>query len=98
MKIVYDQVFYTQLKKLKVRIRKSFKQRLAVFLKNPTDPVLDNHPLKDEHKGHRSINITADWRVIYYEEITIYEEKEEIVAHFVKIGTHDQLYTKKPTS
>lgn len=77
-----------KLKKQNVRIRKSFKIRITIFSKNPHDPQLRNHSLKDQWKGHRSINITADLRAIYKE----LREDEEIIAYFVAIGTHRELY------
>ncbi|OGD89445.1 hypothetical protein A3J17_03030 [Candidatus Curtissbacteria bacterium RIFCSPLOWO2_02_FULL_40_11] len=82
--------FLKKLKKLDVRIRNSFKERILVFSKNPEEPILDNHPLKREWKGYRSIDITADWRAIYKET----QIGDEIVAYFVALGTHDELYKK----
>lgn len=95
MRIVYDRTFYRQLRKLNIRIIKSLKARILIFSKNPSDPILNNHPLEKKYIGHKSINITADWRAIYYEEIS---DNVEIIVHFVSIGTHKQLYTKKQTA
>lgn len=53
MKILYDPAFIRQLKKSDVRIRKSFREKIAIFQNNPKDPVLDNHPLKREWEGYR---------------------------------------------
>lgn len=61
------------------------------FVKNPNEPVLDNHELRDKWEGHKSIDITNDYRAIYYE----WEVDDEVVAYFVAIGTHDQLYRPK---
>ena len=90
MIIRYSPVFFKTLKKLDVRIRKSFKERILLFAKNPNDPQLDNHPLKREYRGLRSIDITADFRAIYEEK----RDGEEETAYFVLIGTHKQLYGK----
>ena len=79
-----------KLKKSDVRIRKSFKERILVFSKNPQDLELDNHSLKREWKGYRSIDITSDLRAIY-QEIQI---GGETVAYFVALGTHNELYRK----
>ena len=92
MKIQFGPEFIKTLKKTNVRIRKKFKERIVLFVKNPYHPLLNNHPLKSEYYGFRSINITADWRAIYKE---ITEDYEESVAFFVAIGTHVQLYRKK---
>lgn len=88
MNVKLDPDLVKRLKKLDVKIRKSFKERIIRFSKNPQDPQLNNHRLKKEWLGHRSINVSTDWRSIY-KEIQIGEEK---VAYFVAIGTHKELY------
>ena len=88
MIVRYSPAFLKILKKLDVRIHKSFKERIAIFYKDPRDPRLDNHELKRRWQGHRSIDITSDWRAIY-EEI---QEGAETVAYFIAIGTHKELY------
>lgn len=88
MKIQYDPDFLKTLIKLNVRIRKSFRKRAKIFLQNHLDPQLHNHILRGKYKGCRSIDITADYRVIY-EELT---EGGGIVAYFITIGTHNELY------
>ena len=55
---------------------------------DPIYPQLRNHPLRGKHVGKRSIDITADWRAIYEEKL----EREEIIAYFIALGTHSQLY------
>lgn len=90
MKRQYDPEFIKKLKQLDVRIRKSFRERIAIFAKNPYDPQLNNHNLKDEYKGYRSIDVTSDYRAIYEE---IVEEGVEQIAYFILIGTHEELYT-----
>ncbi len=79
-----------KLKKLDVRIRKSFKERILLFTKDPADLRLDNHPLKREWQGYRSIDITSNYRAVY-KEIQIGGDS---VAYFVALGTHDELYRK----
>lgn len=88
MTVKYSPVFFKQLKTVDVRIRKSVKQRILLFSKNPHNPQLNNHLLKRAYKGHRSINIIADWRALYKEK----REGKNIVAYFVDIGTHEELY------
>jgi addiction module RelE/StbE family toxin len=88
MIIKYSPNFLRTLKKADVRIRKSFKEKILIFSRNPNDPELDNHSLKKPYQGMRSIDITSDWRAIYEEKI----EGDEIVAFFVALGTHSQLY------
>ncbi len=86
MIIRYSPVFLRTLKKVDVRIRKSFKERVLIFSKNPADLQLNNHPLNEPYLGLISIDVTSDWRAIYQEK----NEGEKEVALFVLIGTHDQ--------
>ena len=88
MKVFYDPAFIKKLKKVDVRIRKSVKEKILVFSRNPLDPQLNNHVLRREYKGYRSINITADYRVLY-KEVVMANEK---IAYFVLLGTHVELY------
>lgn len=90
MKIVYDPVFINSLKRVNVRIRKSFKERILLFSKDPYNPHLDNHALREKYQGYRSIDITADYRAIYKER----HQGEEIIAYFTELGTHEQLYKR----
>ena len=90
MKIVYDSDFVTKLKKVNVRVRKSFKKRVILFSRDSNNPQLNNHSLRDEYQGCRSIDITSDWRAIYKEILL----EEETIAYFVALGTHNQLYGK----
>lgn len=88
MNVIYDSAFYVKLKKVDVRIKKSVKQKILLFSKNPKDPQLNNHPLKKEYLGYNSIDITADYRALY----KIIKVENEIFAYFVLLGTHDELY------
>lgn len=90
MIVRYSPVFLKTLKKLDVRIRKSFKERILIFSKNPHDLKLNNHPLREPYLGSRSIDITSDWRAVYEEKT----EGAKEVALFVLISTHDQLFNK----
>lgn len=91
MNPVLDADFLKRFKKVDVKIRKSFKEKIILFSKNPNDPQLNNHALKDEYEGYMSIDITADYRAIYKEA----QIGGEIVAYFIELGTHDQLYRKR---
>jgi len=88
MKVKLDPDLLKKLKKLDVRIRKRFRKRILLFSKNPNDPELNNHSLKREYQGLRSIDITNDYRAVY-EEMTV---GEDTVAHFFLLGTHKELY------
>jgi len=89
MIVKYSRSFIAKLKKADVRIRKNFKQRIDIFLSHPHDLQLNNHALRDEWQGYRSIDITADWRAIYRE---VKFADDEPFAYFTSLGTHNQLY------
>lgn len=91
MNPVLDSDFLKNLKKVDIRIRKSFKERIILFSKNPTDPQLKNHALRGQYEGYRSIDITANYRAVY-KEVKIGEEP---VAYFSLLGTHEELYGKR---
>lgn len=94
MTVKYSPSFLKVFRKADVRIRKSFKQRILIFSKNPNDLQLNNHELAKEWLGHRSIDITNDYRAVYKEEAV----EEEKVAHFVTLGTHEELYKQTKTT
>jgi len=91
MKIVYDPAFIKTLKKLNVRVQKSFEERILLFSKDPNNLQLENHALREKYQGYRSIDITVDYRAIYKERY--YED--ETIAYFTEIGTHKDLYGRK---
>ena len=80
----------SKVKKQDVRIRKKFKRAIGLFSKDPNNLELNNHQLKREWKGFRSINITSDKRAVF-EEIN---EGDDPVAYFIELGTHNELYGK----
>lgn len=88
MIIKYSPGFFNKLKKVDVRILKRVKERMLIFSKNPNNLQLNNHALKREYEGYKSIDITADWRAIYKE----IRERDENIAYFVLLGTHKHLY------
>lgn len=88
MTIRYDPDLLKKLKKVDVRIRRGFKKRLEIFIKNPNNSQLHNHALRGKWKGCRSINLTNDWRAIYEEKT----EGDKTIAYFVTIGIHKELY------
>lgn len=79
MNVKLDPDFFAKLKKVDIRIRKSFKEKIAIFATNPHDPQLNNHALRKPYKGLHSIDITADWRAVYEEK----QEGDERIAYFV---------------
>lgn len=88
MKAKLDPDLLKKLKKLDVRVLNRFRERILLFSKKPNDPELNNHALKREYQGLRSIDITNDYRAVY-EEIIM---GEDTVAYFSLLGTHKELY------
>ena len=88
MRVKYSPSFLAKVKKVDVRIYKSLREKMAIFLKDPNDLQLDNHKLHREWEGFNSIDITADIRAIYQEDT----EGDEPVAYFVAFGIHEELY------
>ena len=88
MTIRYTKTFLKSLKKRGVILRKAFKKTMGKFGKDPNDPELNNHELRKEWVGHRSIEVMANWRAIYKEK----SEGDEKVTYFMAIGTHEELY------
>lgn len=77
--------FNKQYKKLPEKVRQQFKVRIAMWLVTPEHPTLRVHSLKGDLRGYWSMNISGDYRAVYY-----FVNDEEVV--FVLIGTHSQLY------
>lgn len=86
MTIYFHKNFEKSYKKLKGADRKKIKDRLGVFINDPFDSQLNNHPLKGKYEDYRSINISGDLRAIYK-----YINDDECV--FAEIGTHSELYS-----
>ena len=84
MEFNYAKSFKKTYKKLSFTIQKKVEERLAIFIKDEFNPILGNHKLHGEYIDCRSINITADIRIIYQKRSNDYLLKE--------IGTHAELY------
>ena len=54
------------------------------------DLKLNSHSLREPYQGLLSIDITADWRALY----KLKQEKDDSIAYFVILGTHNELYGK----
>lgn len=78
--------FEKQFSKLSKSVKTKAILRLELFSKDPFDSILNNHLLKGEWFGYRSININANLRAVY----NMLEDKN--TAYFVAIGTHSELY------
>ena len=70
--------------KLPRKIQTRLSARLRLFEDESHHPLLNNHALGGAYEGYRSINVTGNYRAIYYEENGVY--------FFVRVGTHPELY------
>ena len=84
MRIKLHKNFEKGYKKLTQAEKKKFKERRNLFLQDEFNPILNNHALKGNYLGYRSINVTGDLRVIY--------KREENLAIFVAVDSHSNLY------
>ena len=85
IRIIYHRNFKKGFKKIKLSEQKAFEERIAIFIINPTDSVLNNHSLHGKYLGCRSINITGDLRAVF-------EELGDGVIFLLAIDTHSNLY------
>ena len=84
MEIVFHKQFKKKFKKLPVKVRQQFFEHLELFTSDSTHPTLNNHSVDKAFPDCRSINVTGDYRAIFYLEVT--------VVTFITIGTHSELY------
>ncbi len=74
-----------QVKRMPAPLYRKLRERLTLFMDDPSHILLDNHTLGGARRGYRSINITGDWRLIY-------EPVSDTIARLVEVGTHHDLY------
>ena len=87
MHFLHSRVYKRQFKKLPRDLQTKVMERLALFVQNEMHPLLDNHPLKFDWEGYRSINITGDYRVIF-------KKASETLVRLEAVGTHSELYDR----
>ncbi|OIO31054.1 hypothetical protein AUJ77_00955 [Candidatus Nomurabacteria bacterium CG1_02_43_90] len=85
MKIIPGKKFEKKVAKLPLVVQKALSSKLIIFVSNPFAVVLNNHQLHREKKQYRSINITADYRILY-------EQYDEDTVRLIDIDTHSNLY------
>lgn len=87
MEILYHKNFLKNFRK-RILPKKSlvarFEERLNLFVKDPSSPLLRNHRLVGRKGVYHSFSITGDYRVIY--------QKTGQVIILYDIGTHNQVY------
>ena len=85
MRVVFHKRFDKMAGKLPSKVKTKMVERITIFSKDPLDYTLRNHALSTPYKGGYSIDITGDYRAIYF-------LVDDRTAMFTHIGTHSQLY------
>ena len=84
MRIKYEKRFEKEFTKLPKKIKEQFYFRSELFVSDPTHPLLHNHSVDKAFPDCRSLNITSDYRAIFF------QINDTVI--FIAIGTHPQLY------
>jgi len=85
MKILLHKAFEKKYVKAPPNIKKKFKIKRDLFLRDQFHPLLKTHSLEGDRKGEWSINITGDWRALF-----VYLSKDNTI--FIDLDTHSNLY------
>ena len=85
MEILLHQRFQKKLKCLPEHVRTALKQRLELLRREEHSPLLKLHPLRGNRKDQWSMNVTADWRLIY-------KKVDSETMLLLDIDTHSNLY------
>ena len=77
--------FIKQYNKLPSKIQQKTVERIEILCVDEFNLILNNHRLKGEFLGQRSVNVTGDIRIIYRKE-------GSTIILLLQIGSHSQLY------
>ncbi|MBI2326962.1 type II toxin-antitoxin system mRNA interferase toxin, RelE/StbE family [Candidatus Curtissbacteria bacterium] len=66
------------------KLDKRLENRLELFMKDPSNPLLEDHRLTGDKKEYRAFSITGDYRVVY--------KKFDDTVVLYDVGTHNQVY------
>ncbi|MBI5413705.1 type II toxin-antitoxin system mRNA interferase toxin, RelE/StbE family [Candidatus Peregrinibacteria bacterium] len=85
LKALYHKNFKKDFRKIQRNVKERFAERFLMFLENPAEPILRDHPLVGDLSGKLAFSIAGDVRVIYR-----FIDKKLILL--LRIGTHNQVY------
>ncbi len=85
MDVSFKKQFRKQFGKLPIKVQRQFDSRFLMLLEDPQSPLLQLHELSGSLQGQFSINITGDYRAIFY-----CPTRNSLC--FLYIGTQSQLY------
>ena len=78
-------IFNKDFKKLNKELQYKVIERLQIFIVNEFHPLLNNHKLKFDYEGFRSMNVTGDFRIIF-------RKIDSKLVLLYRVDTHSQLY------
>jgi addiction module RelE/StbE family toxin len=84
MQIIFRKSFQKDFAKCPLKIQAQTEERVALFIADRFNPLLNFHALKGEYDDCFSINVNADARVIFH----VFAD----TMHLIRIGSHSQLY------
>lgn len=86
MRLIFHKDFVKASAKLNSKLQNKVDETLEIFKINPTERILENHPLNGKMLGKRAIKVTGDVRIVF-EQVDGY-----IVVCLLDVGTHNQVY------
>lgn len=86
MIVTYHKKFFKSFSKLSRKQQEKIIDLIEIFRDNPFTSILNNHALKRDLLGYRSISAGGNLRLLF-----IVEKNYENVE-FTAVGTHSQLY------
>ena len=84
MQIIFRKSFQKDFTKCPPKIQTQTEERIALFILDRFNPLINFHALRGDYADCYSVNINADVRVIF--------SVSNTVMHLMRIGTHSQLY------
>lgn len=84
MNVVFHKSFIKRADKLPPTVKRKMAERIEMFTDDPLNSQLRNHAIYTPYKGSYSIDITGDYKAIYY----LIDDETALFTH---IGTHSQL-------
>ena len=91
VKIKRSGKFNEQLRELSqksLKLNEQAERQILLFLKNPNDTRLNNHPLTKRMSEKWAFSITDDLRITY-------EWLSKTTVRFMEFGPHDKVYKKQ---
>ena len=85
IEILTTKDFEKSFKKKDKFIQNKALERIKIFREDPFNVLLNNHALTGEYENKRSLNVTGNYRIMFY-----YADENTVILS--DIGTHTELY------